>query len=137
MNQNKIQINLKASLTYKPLFLEILWAAPPFFMVMCWLLKVLRVFSQKNCSRVLYARSPLLSSKVPRENSLRLFPSKKKFSYAWILSFIYKAAHSLWNILFPFLPTCEWIWEVYYDWLTWRFPQGCSRILFGKWSGPL
>ena len=45
---------------------------------------------------------PLLSSKVPRENSFRLFSSEKKFPYAWILSFIYKAVHSLWNILFPF-----------------------------------
>ena len=29
-------------------------------------------------------------------------PPKKKFPYAWILFFIYKVAHSLWNILFPF-----------------------------------
>ena len=103
--------------------MEILWAASLFFMVMCRLLKVLRASSQKNCSRVLYARSPLLSSKVPRENSFRLFPSKKKFSYVWILSFIYKATHPLWNILVPFFPMCVWIWEAHYVWLTWRFPQ--------------
>ena len=119
MNQNKIQINLKASLTYKPLFLEILWAAPPFFMVMCWLLKVLHVSSQKNCSCVLSA----LQKKSPRVKILSAYsPQKKKFPYAWILSFIYKATHSLWNILFPFFPTCTWIWEVHYVWLTWRFP---------------
>ena len=59
-------------------------------------------------------------------------PPKKKFPYAWILFFIYKATHSLWNILFPFFPTCAWIWEAHYVWFTWRFPQGCSRILFGK-----
>ena len=72
------------------------------FMVIRELLKVLHASSQKNCSRVLSAWSPLLSSKVPRENSFCLFPSEKKFLYACILSFIYKAAHSLWNILFPF-----------------------------------
>ena len=95
-------------------------------MVMCRLLKVLRTSSQKNCSRVLSAWSPFLSSKVLRENSFRLFPSEKKILYAWILSFIYKATHSLWNILFLFFPTCAWIWEIHYVWLTWRFPQECS-----------
>ena len=108
-----------------------------YFMVMCRLLKVLCVSSQKNCFPVLSAWSPLLSSKVPCENSFRLLCSEKTFLYAWILSFIYKAAHSLWNILFPFFPTCVWIWEAHYVWLTWRFPQGCNRILFGKWSDPL
>ena len=37
--------------------------------------------------------------------------------YAWILSFIYKAAHSLWNILFPF-GRCAWIWESACMWFT-------------------
>ena len=46
--------------------------------------------SQKKslCVKILSACSP---SKI-----------KIKFLYAWILPFIYKAAYSLWNILFPF-----------------------------------
>ena len=46
-------------------------------MVMCRRLKVLRTSSQKNCSHILFAWSPLLSSKVPHENYFRLFPSEK------------------------------------------------------------
>ena len=70
-----------------------------FFMVMCRLLKVLHASSQKNCFCVLSA----LQKKSPRVKILSACsPLKKKFPYAWILSFIYKATHSLWNILFPF-----------------------------------
>ena len=61
----------------------------------------LRVLSKELllCSFCLKSLALLQSS------AWKLFPPiplRKRFPYARILSFIYKATHSLWNILFPF-----------------------------------
>ena len=135
MNQNEIKDKFESVHLTINRYLWIFCGLLIFFLWLC-------VRSSKFFTRPL-KRIALVSS-LPSERKVavwKFFPpiplQKKKSLYAWILSFIYKVAHSLWNILFPFFPTCVWIREVHYVWLTWRFPQGCSRILFGKWSDPL
>ena len=135
MNQNEIQDKFES--VHLPINCY-LWRFCGLFLPLLWLCVGSSKFFASHLKRIALVSSLPSKRKVSMWKFFPPIPLRKKnSSYAWILSFIYKATHSLWNILFPFFPTCAWIWEVHYVWLTWRFPQRCSRILFGKWSDPL
>ena len=130
------------------MFLEILWVAPLFFMVMCRLLKVLRASSKKESfSCVLFAKEKSSSS----QNSSRALSRKKINSLVYrsprkICCFSSLEKVSLMSGFSPlfirqptpygisyfhFLISAD-IWKVHMWWLTWRFYKMQPCVLLGK-----
>ena len=96
--------------------MEILWAAPLFFMVICRFLRVLWASSKKNCSRVLSA--------LPKEKS----PTSRSLCYSlyiWQPTFM-EYFISFWDMYVD-------IWKVHTCGSHWRLSQRCSsRLGLGK-----